>query len=125
MDYKEKIEYWTKKDSESKKLDKEELAKKIDEFLKSHNTLALATGFDSYVRCTPVEYNYLDGYFYIFSEGGKKFIGLEKNKNVSFAIFESYKGFGNIHSLQGMGKVEILEPDNKEYEKLCEYKHIP
>lgn len=30
----------------------------------------------------------------MFSEGGEKFIGLEKNANVSLAIFDKYDGFG-------------------------------
>ena len=40
------------------------------------------------VRCTPLEYSYHDGCFGIFTESGEKFIGLEKNKNVSLAVFE-------------------------------------
>ena len=56
--------------------------KRADEMhssVNSNNTCTLATGTGDYVRCTPIEYSYHDGKFWMFSEGGEKFIGLEKN----------------------------------------------
>lgn len=44
------------------------------------------------MRCTPIEYSYHDGRFWMFSEGGEKFIGLEKNENVCLAIYDKYDG---------------------------------
>ena len=60
----------------------------VEEFLHNSSICALATEIDDYVRCTPLEYSYHDGCFGIFTESGEKFIGLEKNKNVSLAVFE-------------------------------------
>lgn len=124
MDYQKASQYWVEKDKIGAHMEKEPLMKRIEGFIKSHNTLALATGYGEYVRCTPVEYNYYDGCFYIFMEGGKKFIGLEKNDHVSFSIFEPYTGFASIHSLQGMGKAEVIEPFSEEYNRVCGYKKI-
>ena len=59
----------------------------IEKFIKSHNTCALATGYDDKIRCTPIEYLYLTGMFYIISEGGEKFANIMLNKNVSLSIF--------------------------------------
>ena len=39
----------------------------------------------------------------MFSEGGRKFIGLEKNSHVCLAIYDKYDGFGNLRSLQVTG----------------------
>ena len=58
------------------------------ESLHGNVVCALAAGIGDYVRCTLLEYSYHDGQFWIFTEGGEKFIGLERNKNVSLAVFE-------------------------------------
>lgn len=124
MNYQEASQYWIKKDKTGVKAEKEQLFKLIESFILSHNTMALATGYEDEVRCTPLEYNYYDGAFYIFSEGGMKFKYLEKNKNVAASIFDSYSGFGNIHSLQIQGKIEIIEEDNEEYLSIIKRKGI-
>lgn len=71
------------------------------------------------VHCTPIEYNYINGNFYLLSEGGLKFRGLYANKNVSLAIYEPYQGFGKLAGMQ------IIEPFSDEYNKILEYKKIP
>ena len=76
MDYDVAASYWTEKYKTSAHLDEETLRKKIDGFLKEHNTCALATASADMVRNTPIEYNYLDGVIYLFSEGGLKFKAL-------------------------------------------------
>ena len=103
----------------------EQLKQAIEAYINENNTCALATGTGDYVRCTPIEYSYHDGKFWMFSEGGKKFIGLEKNDNVSLAIFDKYDGFGNLRSLQIMGTAEIVEPFSDSYNAHAEYKKIP
>ena len=125
MNYDEASNYWIKKDSTAVHMDSAQLKVKIDDFLKSHNTCALATGCDDFVRCTPLEYNYLDGFIYIFSEGGLKFKALKKNHHIALAIYESYDGFGKLKSLQLEGNLEIIDPFSEEYLKLLEYKKIP
>ena len=67
----------------------EALKQAVEKYIQENNTCALATGSGDYVRCTPIEYSYHDGKFWMFSEGGEKFIGLEKNANVSLAILTS------------------------------------
>ena len=90
------INYWVNKDKTSTHMEPEKLLKHIENFIKEHNTCALATSANDIVRCTPIEYNYIDGNFYLLSEGGRKFRGLYTNENVSLAIYESYQGFGEL-----------------------------
>lgn len=77
------------------------------------------------MRCTPIEYSFHDGKFWMFSEGGEKFIGLEKNENVCLAIYDKYDGFGKLKSVQVMGKAELIEQFSDSYKAHAEYKKIP
>ncbi len=124
MDYKKAASYWLEKDKDAVKLPAEELQAEIERFICSHNTCALATGSGTYIRCTPIEYTYKDGKFWLLSEGGQKFRGLSENANVAIAIYDSYAGFGKLSSLQVSGKADIIEPWSDEYLELLEYKKI-
>ena len=86
---------------------------------------ALATGDRDYVRCTPLEYSYHDGKFWIFTEGGERFIGLEKNKNVSLTVFDKNTNFGELKSVQVTGVTELIEPMSDEYLSHAKYKKVP
>lgn len=57
--------------------------------------------------------------------GGEKFIGLEKNENVCLAIYDKYGGFGNLKSIQVMGKAELIEPFSDIYNAHAQLKKIP
>ena len=67
-------QYWNKK--EQVKMPEEALKKAIEDYIMDNNTCALATGTGNFVRCTPIEYSYHDGRFWMFSAGGEKFTGL-------------------------------------------------
>lgn len=125
MDYDEAAEFWIKKDRDSVKMEKDALKEKITGFLNSHNTCALATSCADFVRCTPIEYIFNDGKFYLFSEGGLKFKALKENKKVALAVFEPYSGFASLNSVQVTGIAEIVEPFSDEYLKMLEIKKIP
>ena len=125
MDYDKAANVWIEKDQASVHMEAGALKARIEGFIKGHNTCALATASADMVRNTPIEYNYVDGFFYFFSEGGLKFRGLKENKNVGLAIFEPYGGFGQLKSLQVEGKAEMVEPFSEEYLKLMEHKKIP
>lgn len=125
MDYDAAARYWDDKSMTAPLMITGELKARIDKFISAHNTCALATASSDMVRCTPIEYNYLDGVFYLFSEGGRKFRALKDNKLVGMAIYEPYGGFGNLKSLQIEGRAEIIEPFCDEYMKMLEYKKIP
>ena len=125
MDYEAAANHWILKDKESVHMERAALEEKIENFIKGHNTCALATASSEMVRNTPIEYNYVDGDFYFFSEGGLKFKGLKENKNVGLAIFESYGGFGQLKSLQVQGIASMVEPFSDEYLKIMEHKKIP
>lgn len=117
--------YWDEKDAGSVKLDRAKLQAMIEDFIQQNNTCALATGAGDYVRCTPIEYSYHDGCFWMFSEGGKKFIGLAKNSNVCLAIYDKYQGFGKLHGMQVMGRAELVEPFSETYNAHAAFRKIP
>ncbi|MGN0076517.1 MAG: pyridoxamine 5'-phosphate oxidase family protein [Parafannyhessea sp.] len=117
--------YWTSREADSKRMPQDELRKAVDGFLSSHNTCALACGAGDFVRCTPLEYAYRDGAFWIFSEGGLKFRALRRNTNVSLAVFEPYSGFGKLESAQVTGTVTIVDPGSPEFAKAAAEKGIP
>lgn len=125
MDYQKAAVYWEEKEKSSVKMEQAELLEEMRSFIRAHNTCALATGYGSQVRCTPIEYTWLDNCFWLLSEGGKKFMALEHNKNVCLAIYDSYAGFGKLGGMQVEGTVEMIEPWSEPYLKLLEYKHIP
>ncbi len=122
-EYKEAATYWTSK--ERKEMPTEQLKPVVEEYLSAGSVCALATGTDNYVRCTPLEYSYHDDKFWIFTEGGEKFIGLEKNDNVSLAVFDKNPSFGELKSVQVTGKAAILEPMSAEYVAHAQYKKVP
>ena len=107
------------------RMDREELRRRVFEYLSSSSVCALATGNGNYVRCTPLEYSFHDGDFWIFTEGGHKFLSLEKNDNVSLAVFDNNPSFGGLRSVQVEGKAEIIEPFSERYTTHAEYKKIP
>lgn len=103
----------------------EQLKPVVEEFLCNNAVCALATGTGDCVRCTPLEYSFHDGQFWIFTEGGEKFIGLETNKNVSLAVFEKNPDFAELKSVQVMGTAKLIEPMSAEYIAHAKYKKIP
>jgi hypothetical protein len=125
MDYEKAASYWEEKDAGEKKMERGELLAEIESFLTAHNTCALATGCGDFVRCTPIEYAWRGGKFWLFSEGGLKFRGLQKNRNVCLAVFDSYGGFGNLGGMQITGTAELVEPWSPEYLAAAEFKKIP
>ncbi|SFQ04706.1 Pyridoxamine 5'-phosphate oxidase [Lachnospiraceae bacterium XBB1006] len=124
-DYDAAASVWIERDKASAHMERAALKEKIEAFIGAHNTCALATASKESVRNTPIEYNFVDGCFYFFSEGGLKFRGLKENKKVGIAILEAYGGFGQLHSLQVEGRASMVEPFSEEYLKLMEHKKIP
>lgn len=120
MNYEMPKKYWEERDPKMKKVEPDKLLKMIEEYISKHNVMALATSRDNVVRNTPVEYIYWNDAFYFLSEGGKKFDGLEVNKNVCLAIFDQMTG-GICKGLQATGIAEVIESDSEEY--LAYFKH--
>lgn len=114
--------HWKRHDIVASRMPEGAVRKTADAFIATHATCALATACSDRVRCTPLEYNWLDGRIYIFSEGGEKFHALSENKNVCLAIFEPSSDFGDLSSIQITGTAEILEIGCARYSKVLEYK---
>lgn len=126
MDYEKAAGYWLEKDKNSVHMDREALEEELETFIDAHTVCALATAdLKGNVRCTPIEYCFLDRKFWMLSEGGLKFRGLEQNKRVSLAIFDSNPDFGTLGGMQVSGTAEIIEPWTEEYLALLKYRHIP
>lgn len=117
--------FWIEQQKTAVHMERSEALYHIEGFIKNHNTCALATGCGDHVRCTPIEYTFMDGEFYLYSEGGNKFVGLEKNLNVSLSIFEYYGDKNDSHGLQVMGKAELYPPRCELFKKVLEFKGIP
>lgn len=124
-EYEAAARYWEEKDAASVKVERDVLWRMAEEYILANNTCALATGAGDYVRCTPIEYSWHEGSFWMFSEGGKKFIGLQKNPHVCLAIYDRYEGFGKLHGMQVMGLAELMEPFSEAYNAHAAWKKIP
>ena len=125
MDYDAAASHWIEIDKTSAHVDDTVLKERIVAFVEAHDTCALATASEDMVRNTPIEYRYIDGDFYFFSEGGLKFKCLKENKKVGIAIFENYSGFGHLKGLQVEGTAQMVEPFSEEYLKAMECRKIP
>ena len=119
-EFDEAARYWTEKEATSARMPKEELRQAIDAFLGTRGVCALATASSDLVRCTPLEYAYRDGRFWIFSEGGLKFHALKANSHVSLAVFNPSYEFGKLESVQVTGTAEIVDPTSEEYTRAAE-----
>ena len=123
-EYQAAARYWEEKAADSVKLERGKLRSMVEKYIQANNTCALATGTGDYVRCTPIEYSWHDGSFWMFSEGGQKFIGLQKNPHVCLAIYDRYEGFGKLHGMQVMGLAELVEPFSELYSAHAARKQI-
>ena len=122
--YEAAARYWEEKDAAAVRLEQSELRAVVEEYLGANNTCALATGAGEEVRCTPIEYSWHDGCFWMFSEGGRKFRNLARNPQVSLAVFDRYEGFGKLRGVQVTGRAELVEPFSEAYLAHAAYKGI-
>ena len=118
-------EHWKNADAQGTAMGRAELLAAAEEYILANNTCALATACGEFVRCTPIEYGYRGGAFYLFSEGGEKFRALEYNKNVCLAVFDRYTGFGSLRGMQVTGTAELVEPFSPDYLAAAAFKGIP
>ena len=97
-------------------MEEHKLMDRIESFIRSHQMLALATAGQGDVRCTPLEYMYLDRVFYVITEGGNKFRGILENGDVSAAIFDPIGRTGRpVVSLQILAKAAPVPVGSDEY----------
>ncbi len=123
-EYKQAANYWIEIDKKGPHVEREVLLQRMERYIKENDTCALATAYNGNVRCTPIEYVYHEGNFYIFTEGGEKFANLEHNKNVSLAIFDKFQGFHKLHSVQVFGIAEIIDRKTDKYSEIAAVKGL-
>lgn len=123
-DYEVAKNYWKNYEMESIKMEEKDLLLKIEEYIKTKDTCVLATSSNDVPRCTPIEYHYHKGCFWIVSEGGEKFSNLEKNKKVGIGIFNDFSGFNKLKGLQIEGVAEIIDFDDEVYKEELKVKGI-
>lgn len=99
-------------------LEPELLKSSIEKFINDHNTCVLATGANQFVRCTPIEYHYIEDKFYLISEGGLKFKGILQNSNVSLTIFDPFHSRHDLAGLQVTGKAKVIYNGSDEYYRI-------
>ncbi len=124
-EYQKAAKFWKEKDKRAVKMEECKLRKAILEYIQANDTCALATGTGDFVRCTPIEYRYHDEAFWMFSEGGLKFLALEQNSNVCLAVFDHYAGFGKLKGLQVSGRAMLVEPFSEEYKNAAKIRKLP
>ena len=96
----------------------------METFLAGHNTGVLSTGWGQEVHGTPIEYVYEKGTFYFFSEGGRKFINLYRNRHAAFSVCDAFTDVQHLAGLQAEGSVRFIEPDDEAYPRIAARKGI-
>jgi len=94
---------------------------RIEEFLKAHNSCALATASDGLVRSTPIEYGYRDGCLFFLTEGGLKFIGLSR---CAVSIADPYVRFGKLAGFEAQGSLTEIPADSPLYGEILKEKQV-
>ena len=93
-------------------LPKEDLQKRIAEFLESTNMCVLATCSDNVPRATPIEYRSEGLTIFFVGEPGTKLGNIAKNPKVSIGIFLPYKGWNSAKGAQITGRAKIIPRAN-------------
>lgn len=96
------------------------LKERIDAFILRHDACALACASDGFVRNTALDFRYVDGIFYIATEGGQKFNAILRSPLASLLIYDSPKQGGNVTSVQVTGRVRRLPMWSREYVEALE-----
>ena len=125
IDFRHHQQFWKEMLKTSVKMDPEQVSAHIMNYIEKHNTCCMATGYGDFIRNTPIEYTWLDGSFWVCTEGGDKFIGLEHNCNVSLGICDPYVSDDDSHGLQVTGTVEFYDRYSEEMKKVLAFKNIP
>lgn len=99
-------------DQVEKSLPKEDLKKRIIEFLESTNMCVLATCSQDIPRATPIEYHSVGLTIYFVGEPGTKLSNVAKNPNVSIGVFIPYNGWDSAKGAQITGQAKIIPRSN-------------
>jgi len=88
----------------------------IEELIRRHKYMVLATGAGDFVRCTPSKFIYVNSVFYILTKGGMKFRAILKNRRVACVINDlENPDASEQFALQVHGVADIVPSDKEEY----------
>lgn len=99
-----------------------EFEQEVENFMKKHDIVYLATSRNDHTRCTPLGYMNKGLTLYILSEGGGKLANMKANPNVSYSIasrIKGGKGFMRVRGLQVWGKAKLIsmKEDREKFEE--------
>ena len=102
-----------------KKMDRQEVERRIASFLRSCNICVLATCKDDVPRATPIEY-YSEGLtVYVVADPGTKIVNLKANPRISVGIYNTpYTNWFDwkiVRGIQITGKPVLINDDNPDY----------
>ena len=110
------------------KMPREELEKRIIEFLKSHNMCVMATAKNSVPRATPIEYFPVGTTLYMVGDPGTKIEHMKANPQVSVCIHDPMTtGWFSVWAVVITGEPVLIGPDNPEYReawKICQWDRV-
>ncbi|MCQ2502717.1 MAG: pyridoxamine 5'-phosphate oxidase family protein [Saccharofermentans sp.] len=124
IDFEQAKSFWKKKNSKICD-DPRVILDSADRILSSFPSCVIATAGESFVDATPVHYIFHNGYVYIYSEGGDKFVNLETNRKVCISVYDHAGDFGNLKSVQVYGEVEFPEIMGEEYLEVSKHARYP
>lgn len=113
--------YWDNKEQTA--MPEEALKQAVLKYIGENNTCALATGTGDYVRCTPIEYSFHDGKFWMFSEGGRESSSDWKRTVTSALPFTTSMMVLAIS--EACRSPAMVEPFSEEYNTHAAFKKIP
>lgn len=116
------IKEW--KDNPETATDEKKILDACEEFLTSHDTCSLSTGYGKRIRATPIEYRYKNGFLYILSEGGEKFANILLNPNVSVAVFNEFQSMNQLKGMQIKGTAEIIKTGSEDYRNFLSMRNL-
>ena len=98
--YEQAQTFWTRKDETENKMEADDIYSWLDSFLSAHKVLALATGGDTYIRCTPLEASF----------GGLKSLQIEGTAEIVDLFSDEYKAAAAFRKIPLETLKKLTEP---------------
>ncbi|MBC2576436.1 hypothetical protein [Peptostreptococcus canis] len=107
-----------------KQFDRDKLKEIIEDISINHKVMSLSSSTNDITRTTPIEYMYIDGNYYVITEGGLKFANIYINDKVSFSINDEFTTMNKVLGVQCDGIASVIDMYSEEYYKIMSTKGI-